>query len=125
MPCWASRSQRRGTRQPALVRQHYRLDAVTPPLVLGIRPTWVFTIVSATRTCWAISAFANPWGPAAAPVADQNMAPLARTVCPETHAAASLTSQPTTGAMSAGWPSLLHGLWCVAAAIDSGVSAAR
>lgn len=40
----------------------------------------------------------------------QNIAPLARMVCPETHPASSLTSHPTTGAMSPGRPSRLRGL---------------
>jgi hypothetical protein len=55
----------------------------------------------------------------------QKIAPLARTVCPETQPAVSLISQPTTGATSSGRPRRLRGLWCVAAAIASDFSAPR
>jgi hypothetical protein len=51
------------------------------------------------------------------------MAPLALTVWPDTQVAPSLTSQPTTGAMPAGMPRRPRGLWLLAAAMDSGVSA--
>ncbi|SDJ05375.1 hypothetical protein [Nonomuraea jiangxiensis] len=54
-----------------------------------------------------------------------NIAPLARTVWPETQSAESPISLPTTGAMSPGTPSRPRGLWWVAAWMDSGVSADR